>query len=34
MPHVSGTDAAGVVAVGEDVTIIKVGDRVVSHSNL
>jgi NADPH:quinone reductase-like Zn-dependent oxidoreductase len=35
MPHISGTDAAGdVVAVGEDVTIIKVGDRVVSHGNI
>jgi len=35
MPHISGTDAAGqVVAVGEDVSIIKVGDRVVSHGNL
>ncbi len=35
MPHISGTDAAGdVVAVGEDVTTIKVGDRVVSHGNI
>ena len=35
MPHISGTDAAGeVVAIGEDVTGIKVGDRVVSHGNL
>ncbi|MDE1813557.1 MAG: zinc-binding dehydrogenase [Thaumarchaeota archaeon] len=35
MPHISGTDAAGqVVAVGEDVSTIKVGDRVVSHGNL
>ncbi len=35
MPHISGTDAAGeVVAVGDDVTNIKVGDRVVSHGNL
>lgn len=35
MPHISGTDAAGeVIAVGEDVTGIKVGDRVVSHGNL
>ena len=34
-PHVSGSDAAGdVVEVGEDVQNIKVGDRVVSHSNL
>ncbi|MGC1709933.1 MAG: alcohol dehydrogenase catalytic domain-containing protein, partial [Nitrosotalea sp.] len=32
MPHISGTDAAGeVVAVGDGVTTIKVGDRVVSH---
>ena len=30
MPHISGTDAAGeVIAVGEDVINIKVGDRVV-----
>ncbi len=35
MPHISGTDAAGeVTAVGEDVTTIKVGDRVVSHGNI
>ena len=35
LPHISGSDAAGdVVAVGEDVQNIKVGDRVVSHSNL
>jgi NADPH:quinone reductase-like Zn-dependent oxidoreductase len=35
MPHISGTDAAGdVVAVGEDVSTIKVGDRVVSHGNI
>jgi len=35
MPHISGTDAAGeVVSVGEDVTTIKVGDKVVSHGNL
>lgn len=35
MPHISGTDAAGeVVAVGEDVTSVKVGDRVVSHGNI
>ncbi len=35
MPHISGTDAAGeVIAVGDDVTTIKVGDRVVSHGNL
>ena len=35
MPHISGTDAAGeVIAVGEDVTTIKVGDRVVSHGNI
>ncbi len=35
LPHISGSDAAGeVIAVGEDVQDIKVGDRVVSHSNM
>jgi len=35
MPHISGTDAAGeVVAVGDDVKNIKIGDRIVSHGNL
>lgn len=35
MPHISGTDAAGeVVAVGEEVTTIKIGDKIVSHGNL
>jgi alcohol dehydrogenase len=35
MPHISGTDAAGeVIAVGEDVSTVKVGDRVVSHGNI
>ncbi|MFL6328375.1 MAG: zinc-binding dehydrogenase [Nitrososphaeraceae archaeon] len=34
-PHISGSDVAGtVVDVGEDVSKFKVGDRVVSHSNL
>ncbi len=35
LPHISGTDAAGeVIVVGENVTNIKVGDRVVSHGNM
>jgi NADPH:quinone reductase-like Zn-dependent oxidoreductase len=35
MPHISGSDVAGtVVEVGEDVTKINVGDRIVSHPNL
>ena len=34
-PHISGSDVAGsVVEVGDDVSKFKVGDRVVSHSNL
>jgi alcohol dehydrogenase len=35
MPHISGTDAAGeVIAIGDEVKNIKVGDRVVSHGNI
>ena len=35
LPHISGTDASGVVIdVGDDVKNLKVGDRVVSHGNL
>jgi NADPH:quinone reductase-like Zn-dependent oxidoreductase len=35
MPHISGSDIAGtVVEVGENVTTVKVGDRVASHPNL
>ncbi|GBF23951.1 acryloyl-coenzyme A reductase [archaeon MnTg01] len=35
MPHISGTDAAGeVIAVGDEVKQIQIGDRVVSNGNL
>ena len=35
LPHISGTDAAGeVIAVGNEVKNIKIGDRIVSHGNL
>ncbi len=35
LPHISGSDVSGtVVEIGEDVTKFKVGDRVVSHSNM
>src|SRR5829696_3636387 len=35
LPHISGTDVAGtIVEVGEDVSKLKEGDRVASHSNL
>ena len=35
LPHVSGTDAAGIITeIGDDVKNLKVGDRVVSHGNL
>ena len=35
MPHISGTDAAGeVIAIGDDVKNIQIGDRVVSNGNL
>lgn len=35
MPHISGTDAAGeVVAIGDEVKDIKIGDKVVSNGNL
>ena len=35
MPHISGTDIAGTIEeVGENVTSLKKGDRVVSHANL
>ena len=35
MPHISGTDAAGeVIAVGDEVTQIQIGDRIVSNGNL
>ena len=35
LPHISGSDAAGkVTEVGENVTKLNVGDRVVSHANI
>ncbi len=35
LPHISGSDIAGtVMEVGEDVTTIKAGDRIVSHPNI
>lgn len=35
LPHISGSDSAGVVVeTGSDVVKLKVGDRVVSHSNM
>ena len=35
LPHISGTDAAGeVIAIGDSVKNIKVGDRIVSHGNM
>ena len=35
MPHISGTDISGtVVELGEQVTSLAKGDRVVSHGNL
>ena len=35
LPHISGSDVAGdVVSVGDDVTNLQVGDRIVSHGNM
>ena len=35
LPHISGSDAAGVIVeTGSDVSKLKTGDRVVSHSNM
>jgi alcohol dehydrogenase len=35
MPHISGTDISGTVEeIGEEVTSVVKGDRVVSHGNL
>ena len=35
LPHISGSDVAGVVVeIGDDITKFKPGERVVSHSNM
>jgi alcohol dehydrogenase len=35
LPHISGSDAAGVIVeTGSDVSKLKTGDRIVSHSNM
>ena len=35
LPHISGTDVAGIVTeIGDGIKNLKVGDRVVSHGNL
>lgn len=35
LPHISGSDAAGqVIAIGDNVKNIKIGDRIVSHGNM
>lgn len=35
LPHISGSDVAGdVISIGDDVSGIKIGDRIVSHGNM
>ena len=35
LPHISGSDVAGdVISIGDDVSGVKIGDRIVSHGNM